>query len=316
MALYVTKRLLSLIPVLFVVSVAIFLIIHLTPGDPAASILGMEASEEEIARLNAQLGLDRPLPEQYARWVAGLFRGDLGDSIFMRMPVTQAIAEHIGPTLSLAVLAQLFALVLAIPFGVLAAWKRGSPMDFTLMGATLLGMAVPSFLLGLLLMLLFGVKLGWLPVAGYKPLSAGLAEHLKFLVLPALSLGSIQAALIARMTRASMLEILHLPFIRTARSKGLAEAKVVGKHALRNAFLPILTVIGQTFGTLVTGAVVVESIFNIPGLGQLILNSIERRDYAVIQGVVLVVTLIYVAINLAVDLLYGTIDPRVRLDKR
>lgn len=316
MAAYLTKRLLSLIPVLFVVSAAIFLIIHITPGDPAASILGMEASEEEIARLNEELGLNRPLHEQYIRWVAGLFRGDLGNSIFMRMPVTQAIAEHIGPTLSLAILAQLFALVLAIPFGVLAAWKRGSLADYTLMGASLLGMAVPSFLLGLILMLIFGIRLGWLPVAGYKPLSAGLAEHVKFLILPALSLGSIQAALIARMTRASMLEVLNLPFIRTARSKGLAEAKVVGKHALRNAFLPILTVIGQTFGTLVTGAVVVESIFNIPGLGQLILNSIERRDYAVIQGVVLVVTLIYVAINLAVDLLYGAVDPRVRLDKR
>lgn len=316
MAAYLAKRLLSLIPVLFVVSVAIFLIIHITPGDPAASILGMEASEEDIARLNAELGLDRPIAEQYVRWVAGLLRGDLGDSIFMRMPVSRAIAEHIGPTLSLAVLAELFALVLAIPFGVLAAWKRGSLADYTLMGASLVGMAVPSFLLGLLLMLAFGVKLGWLPVAGYKPLSAGLAEHVKYLILPALSLGSIQAALIARMTRASVLEILNLPFIRTARSKGLGEASVVGKHALRNALLPILTVIGQTFGTLVTGAVVVESIFNIPGLGQLILNSIERRDYAVIQGVVLVVTLMYVAINLIVDLLYGAVDPRVRLDRR
>ena len=316
MAAYLAKRLLSLIPVLFVVSVAIFLIIHITPGDPAASILGMEASEEDIARLNAELGLDRPIAEQYVRWVAGLLRGDLGDSLFMRMPVSRAIAEHIGPTLSLAVLAELFALVLAIPFGVLAAWKRGSLADYTLMGASLVGMAVPSFLLGLLLMLAFGVKLGWLPVAGYKPLSAGLAEHVKYLILPALSLGSIQAALIARMTRASVLEILNLPFIRTARSKGLGEASVVGKHALRNALLPILTVIGQTFGTLVTGAVVVESIFNIPGLGQLILNSIERRDYAVIQGVVLVVTLMYVAINLIVDLLYGAVDPRVRLDRR
>lgn len=316
MATYLAKRLLSLIPVLFVVTAAIFLIIHMTPGDPAAAMLGMEATAEEIARLNAELGLDRPIHEQYVNWVAGLFRGDLGQSIFMRMPVSQAIAEHVGPTLSLAILAQLIALVLAIPFGVLAAWKRGSLADYALMGGSLLGMAVPSFLLGLLLMLVFGVKLGWLPVAGYKPLSAGLAEHVKFLLLPAISLGAIQAALIARMTRASMLDILGLPFIRTARSKGLGEWKVVGKHAFRNAFLPILTVIGQTFGSLVTGAVVVESIFNIPGLGQLILNSIERRDYAVIQGVVLFVTVIYVGINLAVDLLYGAVDPRVRLDRR
>lgn len=316
MATYLAKRLLSLIPVLFVVTAAIFLIIHITPGDPAAAMLGMEATAEEIARLNAELGLDRPIHEQYVNWVAGLFRGDLGQSIFMRMPVSQAIAEHVGPTLSLAIMAQLIALVLAIPFGVLAAWKRGSLADYTLMGGSLLGMAVPSFLLGLLLMLVFGVKLGWLPVAGYKPLSAGLAEHVKYLLLPAISLGAIQAALIARMTRASMLDTLNLPFVRTARSKGLGEWKVVGKHAFRNAFLPILTVIGQTFGSLVTGAVVVESIFNIPGLGQLILNSIERRDYAVIQGVVLFVTVIYVGINLAVDLLYGSVDPRVRLDRR
>jgi peptide/nickel transport system permease protein len=313
---YLAKRLLSLVPVLFVVTVAIFLIIHITPGGPAASILGMEATEEEIERLNEELGLNRPIHEQYVTWVAGLLRGDLGDSIFMRMPVSRAIREHIGPTLSLAIVAQLIAIVLAIPFGMLAAYKRGTLADYTLMGASLLGMAVPSFLMGLLLMLVIGVKLGWLPVAGYAPLSAGLGVHLKFLILPALSLGSIQAALIARMTRSSMLDILNLPFIRTARSKGLNELKVVGKHALRNAFLPILTVVGQTFGTLVTGAVVVESIFNIPGLGQLILNSIERRDYAVIQGVVLFVTIIYVAINLAVDLLYGAVDPRVRLDKR
>lgn len=316
MAGYLAKRLLSLVPVLFVVTVAIFLIIHITPGGPAASILGMEATEEEIERLNEELGLNRPIHEQYVTWVAGLLRGDLGDSIFMRMPVSRAIREHIGPTLSLAIVAQLIAIVLAIPFGMLAAYKRGTLADYTLMGASLLGMAVPSFLMGLLLMLVIGVKLGWLPVAGYAPLSAGLGVHLKFLILPALSLGSIQAALIARMTRSSMLDILNLPFIRTARSKGLNELKVVGKHALRNAFLPILTVVGQTFGTLVTGAVVVESIFNIPGLGQLILNSIERRDYAVIQGVVLFVTIIYVAINLAVDLLYGAVDPRVRLDKR
>ncbi|PJN51441.1 Glutathione transport system permease protein GsiC [Paenibacillus sp. GM2FR] len=313
---YITKRLLSLIPVLAVVTIAIFLIIHITPGDPAAAILGMEASQEEIQQLNQDLGLDRPILEQYTSWVANVFKGDLGDSIFMNQPVSEAIAEHVTPTLSLAILAQVIAIILAIPFGIIAAYKRGSIADYTLMGISLLGMALPSFLLGLFLMLFVGVKLQWLPVAGYEPLSSGLWEHMKYLILPGISLGTIQAALITRMTRSSMLEVLNLNFIKTARSKGLHEMKVLFKHAFRSAFLPILTVIGQTFGTLVTGAVVVEAIFNIPGLGQLILNSIARRDFAVIQGVVLVVTLMYVTINLIIDLLYGAVDPRVRLERK
>lgn len=313
---YITKRLLSLIPVLAVVTIAIFLIIHITPGNPAAAILGMEASQEEIEQLNQDLGLDRPILEQYTSWVANVFKGDLGDSIFMNQPVSEAIAEHITPTLSLAILAQVIAILLAIPFGIIAAYKRGSIADYTLMGISLLGMALPSFLLGLFLMLFVGVKLQWLPVAGYEPLSSGLWEHVKYLILPGISLGTIQAALITRMTRSSMLEVLNLNFIKTARSKGLHEMKVLFKHAFRSAFLPILTVIGQTFGTLVTGAVVVEAIFNIPGLGQLILNSIARRDFVVIQGVVLVVTLMYVTINLIIDLLYGAVDPRVRLDRK
>lgn len=313
---YISKRLLSLIPVLAVVTIAIFLIIHITPGDPAAAILGMEASQEEIQQLNQDLGLDRPILEQYTSWVANVFKGDLGDSIFMNQPVSEAIAEHITPTLSLAILAQVIAILLAIPFGIIAAYKRGSIADYTLMGMSLLGMALPSFLLGLFLMLFVGVKLQWLPVAGYEPLSSGFWEHMKYLILPGISLGTIQAALITRMTRSSMLEVLNLNFIKTARSKGLHEMKVLFKHAFRSAFLPILTVIGQTFGTLVTGAVVVEAIFNIPGLGQLILNSIARRDFAVIQGVVLVVTLMYVTINLIIDLLYGAVDPRVRLERK
>ncbi|MEK4386215.1 ABC transporter permease [Solibacillus sp. FSL W7-1464] len=313
---YIFKRLLSTIPVLFVVSVVIFIIIHITPGDPGATILGMEATPEQIEELNEQLGYNRPIHEQYISWVSGIFKGDLGDSIFMRQPVTEAIIEHIGPTLSLAILAQLIAIVLAIPFGILAAYKRGSLTDTSLMSISLLGMAIPSFLLALILMLVVGVKLQWLPIAGYAPLSDGLMEHIKFLILPAISLGTIQAALITRMTRSSMLDVLNLNFIKTARAKGVLEMNVLLKHAFRNAFLPILTVIGQTFGTLVTGAVVVETIFNIPGLGQLIINSVTRRDYTVIQGVVLMVTIMYVFINLVIDLLYGVVDPRVRLDRK
>ncbi|MEK5163387.1 ABC transporter permease [Paenibacillus sp. FSL R5-0527] len=313
---YFIKRLASLVPVLFVVTLAIFLIIHVMPGDPAATMLGMEATEADIASLNEQLGFDRPLYKQYAGWIASVARGDLGQSIFMHQPVAEAIVEHIPPTLSLAVLAEAIALILAIPFGIIAAYKRGSLADISLMGVSLLGMAIPSFMLGLFLMLLIGVKLQWLPVAGYEPLDAGLWNHLKYLILPAISLGTIQAALITRMTRASMLETLSFNFIKTARAKGLRESRVLLKHAFRNAFLPILTVIGQSFGSLMTGAVVVESIFNIPGLGQLILNSIVRRDFMVIQGVVLAVTLVYVGINLLIDLLYGAVDPRVRLDRK
>lgn len=313
---YIIKRLLSLIPVLLVVTITIFLIIHITPGDPAATILGLEATEEQIEVLNEELGLNRPITEQYISWVGDLLKGDLGDSIFMHQPVTEAIAEHMGPTISLAILAQIIALILAIPFGIIAAYKRGSIVDVSLMGISLFGMAIPSFLLGLLLMLVVGVQLQWLPVAGYEPLENGIWAHFQYLILPGISLGAIQAALITRMTRASMLEVLNLNYVKTARSKGLKELSVLIKHAFRNAFLPILTVIGQTFGTLITGAVVVESIFNIPGLGQLIMNSIERRDFAVIQGVVFVATLMYVSINLIIDLLYGVIDPRVRLDRK
>jgi len=310
------KRVLSLIPVLFVVSVAIFLIVHITPGEPAAVILGLEATEDQVQELREEMGLNLPIYEQYFNWVTDVIHGDLGNSYFMKEPVTEAIMKHLEPTLSLAILGEIVALILAIPVGIIAAYRRGSAIDQSLMVISLLGMAVPSFLLGLLLMLLVGVHLQWLPVAGYEPIQEGLWEHIKYLILPAISLGAIQAALVARMTRSSMLEVLNTNFIKTARSKGVKEYKVVIKHALRNAFLPILTVIGQSFGTLVTGAVVVETIFNLPGIGQLIINSIERRDFAVIQGVVLFVTLVYVLINLIVDLLYGVIDPRVRLERK
>ncbi|MFB4167328.1 ABC transporter permease [Virgibacillus sp. JSM 102003] len=316
MYLYILKRILSLVPVLLVVSVVIFMIIHLTPGDPASVILGEQATAQQIEELRQQLGLNLPLYEQYMNWIFGVFQGDLGFSYFMEEPVTQAIGNHIMPTISLALLAEIVALLIAVPLGIAAAKRRGSTMDQSIMGFSLLGMAVPSFLLGLFLILLVGVQLEWLPVAGYQPLSSGLWNHIQYLIMPAISLGAIQAALFARMTRSSMLEVLNTNFIKAARSKGVKERNVVYKHALRNAFLPVLTVIGQTFGTLVAGAVVTETIFNIPGIGQLIINSVERRDYAVIQGVVLFVTFSYVFINLIIDLLYGVVDPRVRLERK
>ncbi len=316
MHVYILKRILSLIPVLFVVSVVIFMIIHITPGDPASVILGEEATPEQIQELRLELGLDEPAIQQYMHWMSNVVRGDFGDSYFMKQSVFSAITSHLGPTLSLAILAQIVALLIAIPAGIMAARKRGSMTDQSIMGLSLFGMAVPSFLLGLFLILLFGVQLQWLPVAGYQPLSDGLWNHLQYLIMPAIALGAIQAALIARMTRTSMLDVLNANFIKTARAKGVKERTVIYGHALRNAFLPILTVIGQTFGTLVAGAVVTETIFNIPGIGQLIINSVERRDYAVIQGVVLFITIAYVFINLIIDLLYGYIDPRVRLDRK
>jgi peptide/nickel transport system permease protein len=313
---YLLKRILSLIPVLLVVSVMVFMIIHLTPGDPAGVILGPESTEEDRAQLREQLGLNLPLYQQYFSWMFGLVQGDLGTSLFMKEPVLHAILDHLGPTLSLAILSQITAIIMAIPLGIMAANRRGTVADQSFMGLSLLGISIPNFLLGLFLIIIFAVNLQWLPVAGYMPLSAGFWNHFKFLIMPAIALGTAQAALISRMTRSSMLETLSLNFIKTARSKGLREQVVIYKHTLRNAFIPILTVIGQTFGTLVAGAVVTESVFNIPGIGQLIINSVERRDYAVIQGTVLFITVSYVFINLIVDLLYGIIDPRVRLNQK
>lgn len=313
---YILKRIISTIPVLFIVSIVIFLIVHITPGNPATVILGEEATSTQIAELEENLGLNLPIHEQYLTWIGGVVKGDFGTSFFMKEPVTSSIASHLGPTLSLAIIAQIISLFIAIPIGVIAANKRGTFMDQSLMVLALLGMSVPSFLLALFLILLFGVNLGWFPVAGYKELADGMFEHLKYLIMPAISLGAIQAALIARMTRSSMLEVLNMNYIKSAKAKGVKRLSIIFKHAFRNASLPILTVVGGAFGTLITGAVVTETIFNIPGIGQLIINSVERRDFAVIQGVVLFITLIYVLINLVIDLLYGVIDPRVRLDRK
>jgi peptide/nickel transport system permease protein len=312
---YVLKRILSLIPVLIIVSIVVFMIIHLTPGDPASVMLGPEASQQDVDQLKQDLGLNAPIYQQYFHWVKGVFQGDLGTSFFMKKPVTVAIVEHLGPTLSLAILSQITAIIIALPLGIMAARKRGTLTDQSLMGLSLLGISIPHFLLGLFLIMVLAINLKWLPVAGYQPLSAGLWEHFKYLIMPAIALGTGQAALISRMTRSSMVETLSLNFIKTARAKGLHERMVIYKHTLRNAFIPILTVIGQTFGMLVAGAAVTETVFNIPGIGQLIINSVERRDYTVIQGTVLMVTVAYVLINLLVDLLYGVIDPRVRLKK-
>lgn len=309
---YTLKRIGAMIPVMLIISVVVFVIIYLTPGDPASSMLGMEASADQIERVNESLGINGPLPQRYLEWMGGVLTGDLGDSYFMHQPVTQAIAEHFGPTLSLAILAQLIALLIALPCGIITALKHGSRTDAVLRVVALLGVAIPGFLMALMLMWLFAVTLRVLPVAGYAPLSKGWLVHLRYLALPAISLGCVQAALLMRMTRASVIEAMQLDCVKTARAKGVSEVRVVLSHALRNAALPILTSVGYSFGALITGAVVTEAIFNIPGLGQLVTSSIERRDYPVIQGVLLVIALLNSVINLLVDLAYGAFDPRAR----
>ena len=313
---YVVKRLLSMIPVLLIVAVIVFMIIHLIPGDPAAVILGPDATPTEVQNLREELGLNLPIYEQFIQWFAGILQGDFGRSVYMNMPVLEAFMGHIGPTLSLALLAQSISIVIAIPLGVVAAKRRGTHVDQVFMIIAMLGLSIPSFLLALLLMLLFGVNLQWLPVAGYSPVSAGLWNHLQYMILPAISLGAIQAAVISRMSRSSMIDILNMNYIKTAKAKGVKDRVVTYKHALRNAFIPILTILGETFGALITGAVVTETVFNLPGIGQLVVNAITRRDYAVIQGTILIIAASYLLLNLIIDLLYGLVDPRVRLNRK
>jgi peptide/nickel transport system permease protein len=309
---YVVRRLLAVIPVMLVVATVAFVLVHLAPGDPASVIAGPYASAEDIGKLRSQLGLDEALPVQLVRWYGRLLRGDLGDSIFLRRPVTEAIADRLEPTLLLTTWATLIAVLLGVPAGIVSARYHNSPIDQSLMGVALLGLSIPNFLLGLLMILVFGVWLGWLPVAGYVPLDSGLWPNIRSLLMPSLALGLVQSALIARITRSSMLDVLREQFVLTGRAKGLSERQVVYKHALKNAIIPTLTVIGITFALLIGGAVVIETVFNIPGLGRLIISAVLRRDYPVIQGVVLLIALTYTAINLLVDLAYLAVDPRVR----
>jgi peptide/nickel transport system permease protein len=309
---YVARRLLALIPVALVVATVGFVLIHLAPGDPASVIAGPDATADDVARIQRQLGLDAPLPMQLLRWYGRLARGDLGQSIFLRRPVLEAIVDRAEPTILLTLYATLVAVALGVPAGVLAARHHDEVTDQTLMTAALVGISIPNFLLGLLLILLFSVRLGWFPVAGYVPLEYGWLKTLRSLTLPAFALGVVQSALIARITRSAMLDVLREQYIVAGRARGLSERAVVYKHALKNAMIPTITVVGISFAILVSGAVVVETVFNIPGLGRLIISAVLRRDYPVIQGVVLCIAGIYMLINLAVDLSYVVFDPRVR----
>lgn len=309
------RRLLSLIPVLFIVSIVIFSLIHLTPGDPARRILGEKASDEAVAALRESMGLNAPLPVQYLNWIGGVLTGDLGDSYFLHKSVVEAIADSAVPTIQLALIAIVVAVILAIPFGTLAARYRDSALDKSVGAFTLIGMTVPSFVLALILMFVFGLSLRWLPLSGYVNPFEHPGEGIRTLLMPGIALGAITAALITRTTRAAVLDVLNADYIDAARSRGVNEKRLLFSHTLKNASLPVLTIVGLSLGSLVTGAAVTETIFNIPGLGQLLVNAIARRDYPIIQGVILFVTLIYLLTNLLIDLLYGIVDPRVRLGK-
>ena len=300
---FILRRLGAVVPVLLVVSVLVFLMSHLTPGDPATIMLGENASAADVARLRHELGLDRPLAVQYGRYLAGVVRGDLGRSIRSGRPVGLEIWERFPPTLQLTLAAMAIAAVTGVLLGALAATSRTAAADTLLMGTSLLGISMPSFWLGLLLILLFGLVLHWFPIAG--------GEDWRALVLPALTLGAQAAAVLARLTRASLLDVLPSDFVRTARAKGVAGTRVLFRHALRNALIPVVTVMGLQFGALLGGAVIVESVFARSGLGRFAVAAVQSRDFPVIQGIVLFAAAIYALVNLSVDVVYLAIDPRI-----
>ncbi len=310
---FIIKRILSVIPVLIIVSIVIFSLVHLVPGDPAASMLGDMASAEDIAALHKRLGLDEPLVKQYFVWIANIFHGDLGDSVANHQTVASMIVSHLMPTVHLTIYAMLIAAAIAIPLGMLAASRKGSAADHTVTGLSLLGISLPSFLLGLFLILVFAVHFRLFPVSGYTEVKDGFWKHVKSLTLPAVALGFMNAALMMRMTRASMLEVLNSDYIRMAKAKGVRGFFIITKHAFKNTLVTIITVFSQSLVQSLSGAAVIESLFAIPGLGQLMVNSVGRRDYYVIQAIVLLIAVFNVAINMIADILYGIVDPRVRV---
>jgi len=309
---YAIGRLLAIIPVMLVVSLVVFGLIRFAPGDPAAIIAGPFANDDTIQGIREKMGLERPLVVQLAIWYQQILSGDLGDSLFGDAKVWDLIQERLVPTVSLSLFTNLFAVVLAIPLGVLAAWKANTWVDRSIMVLSTLGFSVPLFWLAFMLVIVFAVKLPLLPVAGYVPPSESIGQYFYFLVLPVISTGIVVMSLIARMTRATVLETLHEDYIRTARAKGLAESTVLMRHALRNALLPIITIVGLGFGLLLGGVVVTENVFAIPGIGRLLVNAITHRDYPMIQATVLILSGVYAVVNLLVDLSYAYLDPRIR----
>lgn len=306
------KRVLAAIPVMLVVATVVFLLLRLAPGDPARVIAGDMASEQAVAEVRAEMGLDRPLPTQYLLAMGALLKGDLGSSIISKDPVATLIGQRLGPTMALAICAILLTICAAIPLGVFSAWWHKGLFDRITLALTVLAFSVPAFVVGYLLILVFSVKLNWLPVQGYAELASGFGTFLYHMALPTITLATVFVALITRITRGSMLEVLGEDFVRTARAKGVPERHVLYRHALRNAAVPIVTVIGLALTTLISGVVVTETIFNIPGVGRLIVDAVLARDYPVVQGTILFFSFVYVFINLAIDLLYVVLDPRIR----
>jgi peptide/nickel transport system permease protein len=309
---YILRRVLSTLPVMGIVALFVFSLLYIAPGDPAAVIAGDQASPADVERIRQGLGLDRPFLVQFGTWLWHILHGDLGTSIFTNLPVSAMIAQRIEPTFSLMAITLVLTILVAVPLGVVAAWKAGSWVDRTIMAFAVFAFSLPVFVVGYVLAYVFALQFEWLPVQGYTPLAAGLWPWLQNLILPALALGSVYIALIARITRASMLEVLQQDYVRTARAKGLGQRNILFVHALKNAAVPIVTVIGIGIALLIGGAVVTESVFAIPGLGRLTIDAILRRDYPVIQGIVLLFSFLYVLVNLMVDVTYTLVDPRIR----
>ncbi|EKE72933.1 MULTISPECIES: ABC transporter permease [Oceanibaculum] len=312
MTAYLLRRLFATLPVMAVVAVFVFMLLRLAPGDPAALIAGDDATLADIEAIRAKLGLDLPIWEQFILWLSDILQGDLGVSIFSNLPVTTLIAQRLEPTLMLMLATLFVAVTLAIPLGVLAAWKARTIIDRLVMVISVLGFAIPVFLAGYVLIYVFSIQLRWLPVQGYKPLAQGLWPCIQSLILPAVALGTTYMALIARITRASMLDVLAQDYIRTANAKGLATQRVLLLHALKNASVPIVTVIGIGIALLISGVVITETVFNIPGLGRLTVDAVLKRDYPIVQGLILVFAGTKVLINLAIDMSYAFLDPRIR----
>jgi peptide/nickel transport system permease protein len=312
MAGYILRRLAATVPVMLIVAIFVFLMLRLTPGDPAAIIAGDNANSEQVALIRQRLGLDEPIFTQFFIWFGNILRGDFGESFFFKKTVAELIVSRLEPTLALSLATIIIAVLVAVPLGVLAAYKQGTIIDKTVMGFSVMGFSVPVFVIGYSLIYLFAIKLNWLPVQGYQRIGDGFGGFLQRLILPALTLAIIFIALIARMTRTSVLDVMGEDYIRTARAKGQVERKVLFTHALRNAAVPIVTVIGLGIAVLIGGVVVTESVFTIPGLGRLTVDAVLARDYPTIQAVILLFSLVYVLINLAVDLIYCVLDPRIR----
>ncbi|MCF7701365.1 ABC transporter permease [Loktanella sp. M215] len=312
MFVYILKRVLATIPVMVIVAIFVFLLLRLTPGDPAAILAGDAATPAQLERIRDSLGLNDPLLTQFVTWMGQLARGNLGTSLLSNTPVAGMIADRLGPTMNIALMTIVISVALAVPMGVIAAWRHRTWVDFLVMSFSVLGFSVPVFVIGYILIQIFAIDLKWVPVQGYKSPSEGFGAFFSRAILPSLTLATIYIALIARMTRASMLEVLGEDYIRTARAKGVRENVVLFRHALRNAAVPILTIIGTGFALLISGVVVTESVFNIPGIGRLTVDAILARDYPVIQAMILLTAGIYVAVNLLIDISYSFFDPRIR----